>query len=224
MAGSGSGSNAKQMAFNALPQMQASPSWYSAENIYTPKTSAHGVIFKDPDNPDRLIKFYKRPSDKGIAENNRDVMNRLYGKDAELITLTGPDGQRYYAVNMPKMEGVSIEDIKDPQVMQDMLEKIEEGDFIAHWAGKLQDNGIRVEDLNLGSVLYDPSTGRFSLVDFDSSTISDSVSNAHYKQMYRSLHTPIRDVLIRQAKTLFAGQQDKLGHGEQGGGKTESTV
>ena len=68
-------------------------------------------------------------------------MNRLYGQDAELITLTGPDGQRYYAVNMPKMEGVSIEDIKDPQVMQDMLEKIEEGDFIAHWTGKLQDNG-----------------------------------------------------------------------------------
>ncbi|WP_284193150.1 hypothetical protein [Vibrio zhanjiangensis] len=209
-AGSGSGSNAKQMAFNALPQMQASPSWYSAENIYTPRTSAHGVIFNDPDNPDRLIKFYKRPSDKGIAENNRDVMNKLYSQDAELITLTDLEGQSYYAVNMPKMKGVSIEDIKDPQVMQDMLEKIEDGDFIAHWAGKLQDNGIRVEDLNLGSVLYDPSSGRFSLVDFDSSTISDSVSNAHYKQMYRSLHTPIRDVLIKQAKTLFAGQQDKL--------------
>ncbi|MBU2897826.1 ParB/RepB/Spo0J family partition protein [Vibrio hepatarius] len=209
-AGSGSGSNAKQIAFNALPQMQASPSWYSADNIYTPKTSAHGVIFKDPGNPDRLIKFYKRPSDKGIAENNRDVMNKLYGQDAELITLTGSDGQSYYAVNMPKMKGVSIEDIKDPQVMQDMLDKIEAGDFIAQWVGKLQDNGIRVEDLNLGSVLYDPSTGRFSLVDFDSSTISGSVSNAHYKQMYRSLHTPIRDVLIRQAKTLFAGQQDKL--------------
>ncbi|WP_341662743.1 M91 family zinc metallopeptidase [Vibrio sp.] len=202
--------NSQPSAFDALPQMEQSPSWYNADNLYTPKTSAHGVIFKDPDNPNRLIKFYKRPSDRGIAENNRDVLNKLYDQNAELNTLRGIDGETYYAVNMPKMKGISIENIEDPDVMLDLLRRIEEDDFIAHWVGKLQDNGIRVEDLNLGSVLYDPSTREFSLVDFDSSTISDSVSNSHYKQMYRSLHTPIRDQLVKKAKTLFEGQGEML--------------
>ncbi|QNH26269.1 hypothetical protein [Xanthomonas theicola] len=44
--------------------------------------------------------------------------------------------------------------------------------------------------------MFDPVTKRFNLIDFDYSEISYAVTDAHYKDMYRSLHSKIKQDFI----------------------------
>ncbi|PHR61524.1 MAG: hypothetical protein COA47_05785 [Robiginitomaculum sp.] len=187
----------------AMPEIVSAPTWYAPKNIHDPKVSAQGIIFKDPAVPERLIKFYKKPDSKDIAENNMNAFNKMYDEQATLITMDGADGHTYYAVNMPKIKGTSLADMTNLEYVIPAIELIQRRDIVAELVGKLSDKGIVVTDLNLGSILYDSTTGKFNLIDFDSSTMKDTVTNSDYKKMYSELHSPLTTDFVFNARKML---------------------
>ncbi|WP_211288365.1 hypothetical protein, partial [Xanthomonas theicola] len=75
------------------------------DSKFITRSTAHG----------RLMKFYRKAGaeSKRYAQNNAESFKRIYNDaDVKLITLEGVDQRLYYAVEMPKIKGISLSGIR----------------------------------------------------------------------------------------------------------------
>lgn len=187
-----------------LPKIATPPVWYDKSNILSKEVSAQGVVFKSPSDADRIIKLYVKPDSGQIAQTNVTAFNKLYGNDqAKLIPMTGLDGKSYVAVDMRKIKGSSLADILSSNNQADMTgaaKGIIKEDVVAQWAGRMQDARVNGKDLNIGNTMFSANDGKFNLIDFDAADVAFAVSDGHYKTMYQSLHTKIKQDFLLPAR------------------------
>ena len=193
-----------------LPKLDNPPIWYERINIINKDVTAEGIIFVNPSRPDRIIKFYKKEHSEMKANNNASIFRKLYsGAVVDVIPLRDEFGRNFIAVDMPKISGSTLADIRNEKnilkaiiISKEFIKK----DPIAILVANLQDLNINIKDFNVGNIIFDSTEKKFYLIDFDYADASFIVNDLHYKTMYNSLYTKIKQDFL----TLeWDGESDK---------------
>lgn len=179
-----------------LPKLNNPPVWYQKENILSKAISAEGVIFYDPSEPNRIIKFYRKEHSEIKANNNAKIFRKLYeGEFVYVISLQDESGRTFMAVDMPKLSGTTLADIRDEKditkavmVAKEFIKK----DPVEGLITTLQSLNVNIKDFNVGNIIFDSTKKKFILIDFDYADMSSVVTDSLYKTMYKSLYTKIK--------------------------------
>jgi len=108
------------------------------------------------------------------ARNNAEGFNRYYGEGSGEVTrepILGTNPLQYQAKNiLRRVAGVSLDNIDDINLFRRIRGDMASANPVEALTSKLKENGIYHNDINAGNIMYDPATGEFNLIDFDSAT------------------------------------------------------
>lgn len=150
-------------------------------------------------NDDYVIKRYHARIDIDhtsrlkYAINTARSFSRIYGKGTAKISISPePDGNGLATVyitmiRVPGMPLSEVSKITNPEHLIRLLAELRSKETVPELLSKLQENGVKHNDINLANILYEPGIG-FNLIDFDSSTLlpqGESIPDGAMQEMNR---------------------------------------